>query len=42
MEEVFDFNGLMALPGGLGLGRAYGLLGVFGQFVQIHDWKLSE
>jgi hypothetical protein len=42
VEEMFDFNGLMALLGGLGLGRGDGLLGVFSQLVKIHGSKLSE
>ena len=41
VEEVFDFDGLVALLGGLGLGRGDGFLGVFGQFVQVHEKKLS-
>ena len=41
VEEVFDLDGLMALLGGLGLGRGDGLLGVFGQLVQVHERKLS-
>jgi hypothetical protein len=42
VEEVFDLDGLVALLGGLGLGRGDGLLGVFGELVQIHVEKLSE
>ena len=36
VEEVFDLDSLMALLGGLGLGRGHGLLGVFGQLVEVH------
>jgi hypothetical protein len=32
----------VTLFGGLGLGRGDGLLGVFGELVQIHVEKLSE
>jgi hypothetical protein len=42
VEEVFDLDGLVTLFGGLGLGRGDGLLGVFGELVQIHVEKLSE
>ena len=38
---MLDLDGLVALLGGLGLGRGDGLLGVFGQFVQVHEKKLS-
>jgi hypothetical protein len=37
VEEVLDLDGLMALLGGLGLGRGDGLLGVFGELVQVHE-----
>jgi hypothetical protein len=37
VQEVLDLNGLMTLLGGLGLGRGDGLLGVFGELVQIHE-----
>jgi hypothetical protein len=42
VEEVLDLDGLVTLFGGLGLGRGDGLLGVFGELVQIHVEKLSE
>jgi hypothetical protein len=41
VEEMFDLDGLVTLLGGLGLGRGDGLLGVFGEFIQVHDLKLS-
>jgi hypothetical protein len=37
VQEVLDLNGLMTLLGGLGLGRGDGLLGVFGELVQVHE-----
>jgi hypothetical protein len=37
VEEVLDLNGLVTLLGGLGLGRGDGLLGVFGELVQVHE-----
>ena len=37
VEEVFDLDGLVALLGGLGLGRGNRLLGVFGELVQVHE-----
>ena len=42
VEEVFDLDGLVALLGGLGLGRGDGFLGVFGELVQVHGRELSE
>jgi hypothetical protein len=41
VEEVFDLHSLVALLGGLGLRRGDGLLGVFGQLIQVHSLKLS-
>ena len=42
VEEVLDLDGLVALLGGLGLGRGDGLLGVFGELIQVHGRELSE
>jgi hypothetical protein len=42
VEEVLDLNGLMALLGGLGLGRGNSLLGIFGELVQIHEEQLFK
>ena len=42
VEEVLDLDGLVALLGGLGLGRSDSFLGVFGELVQVHGRELSE